>query len=66
MAEVDFDLIRVKVESGDYQISVHATKRLRSRQLAIADLENVILKGEIIERDPMRNLTQSVYSWVRM
>ena len=52
MAEVDFDLIRVKVESGDYQISVHATKRLRSRQLAIADLENVILKGEIIERDP--------------
>jgi hypothetical protein len=52
MAAVDFDIIREKVKTGDYQISVHATKRLRSRQLAIADLENVILDGEIIERDP--------------
>jgi len=52
MAEIDFEIIRQKVKEGNYEISVHATKRLRERQLAIADIENVIIKGEIIERDP--------------
>jgi hypothetical protein len=36
VSKIDFDLIRECVKSGDYQISVHATKRLRNRQLAIA------------------------------
>jgi len=48
----DFERIREKVKSGDYQISVHATKRLRSRQLTVADLEHAVVYGEIIERDP--------------
>ena len=52
MQKVDFDQIREKIKSGDYQISVHATKRLRSRQMTIADLEHAVLYGEIIERDP--------------
>ena len=51
MAEIDFEIIRKKVKEGDYEISVHATKRLRERQLTIADIENAIIKGEIIERD---------------
>ena len=52
MINVDFDIIREKVKAGDYQISVHATQRLRSRQLTIADLEHAIIHGAIIERDP--------------
>lgn len=52
MATVDFDIIREKVKSGDYEISVHALQRLRSRQLTTADMEHAIIHGEIIERDP--------------
>ena len=52
MPTVDFEIIREKVKSGDYEISVHALQRLRSRQLTIADLEHAIIYGEIIERDP--------------
>ena len=48
----DFEIIREKIKSGDYEISVHATKRLRTRQLTIADIEHTIIHGEIIERDP--------------
>jgi hypothetical protein len=51
MSKIDFEIIRKKVKLGDYYISVHATRRLRSRQLTIADLENAIVNGEIIERD---------------
>lgn len=49
--KIDFDRVREKVISGDYIISVHATHRLRHRQLTIADLEHAIIFGEIIERD---------------
>jgi len=52
VSKIDFDLIRERVKSGDYQISVHAAKRLRSRQLAIADLEHAIIYGKIIMRNP--------------
>ena len=52
MPKVDFEIIRDKVKSGDYEISVHATKRLRSRQLTSADLEHAIIHGKIIEHDP--------------
>jgi hypothetical protein len=52
MTKVNFELIREKVKSGDYRISVHGLKRLRSRELTIADLENAIVMGEIIDRDP--------------
>ena len=52
MAALDFNVIREKVRAGDYEISVHATRRLRRRQLTIADLEHAIIYGEIIEHDP--------------
>lgn len=51
MEKTDFEQIRQKVQAGDYQISVHAAKRLRSRHLRVADIENAILHGTIIERD---------------
>jgi hypothetical protein len=52
MDKPDFEKIRDSIKSGDYIISIHASKRLRNRQLTIADLEHAILNGEIIERDP--------------
>jgi hypothetical protein len=51
MEKPDFEKIRDSIKSGNYLISVHASKRLRARQLTIADLEHAILNGEIIERD---------------
>jgi len=52
VAKVDFELIRQKVKDADYEISVHASKRLRQRGLTLADLEHIILTGKIIERSP--------------
>jgi hypothetical protein len=46
MSSIDFEIIKEKVKSGDYEISVHATKRLRKRQLTIADIENIVIHGD--------------------
>lgn len=51
MSTVNFEIIREKVRQGDYFLSVHASKQIRRRQLSIADIESVILYGEIIFRD---------------
>jgi len=52
MAQVDFEVIRTQVQAGDYEISVHAFERMRQRSITMADLENAIIHGDIIERDP--------------
>jgi len=52
MPKIEFENIREKVRAGDYYVSVHATRQLRKRQLTISDIENVILYGKIIVRDP--------------
>ena len=52
MSILDFEIIRQKVGEGDYEISVHASKRLRQRGISMVELEHAILAGEIIERDP--------------
>ena len=52
MPKADFDSIREKVKAKDYKISEHAFKRLKSRQLKIPDLENAIVHGEIVDREP--------------
>jgi hypothetical protein len=51
MPKVDFEEIRSKVQSGDYEISVHAFERMRQRGISLEDVENVIIDGEIIERN---------------
>jgi len=51
MKKVDFETIRAKVKAGDYEISLHASERMRQRGLTFDDLEQVIIYGEIIERD---------------
>jgi len=52
MLKIDFEIIRHKVRDGDYEISVHASKRLRQRKISLVELEHIVLSGEIIERDP--------------
>ncbi len=52
MTKVDFDVIRTQVQAGDYEISVHAFERMRRRGITLDDLENAIIHGDIIERDP--------------
>ncbi len=51
MPKMDFEEIRVKVQRGDYEISVHAFERMRQRGISLEDVENVIIGGTIIERD---------------
>lgn len=52
MKSLDFEIIRSKVRAGEYELSVHATKRLRQRKISLVELEQVIITGEIIEQDP--------------
>ncbi len=55
MVAINFEIIREKVRQGDYYVSVHASKQIRRRQLSIADIEHVIIFGEIIFHDPNAN-----------
>lgn len=43
MAKVNFEVIRAKVRTGDYEISVHAFERMRQRGITLDDLENAIV-----------------------
>ena len=52
MVKVDFEIIREKVQADEYEISVHAFQRMRRRGITLDDLENAIINGDIIERDP--------------
>jgi hypothetical protein len=52
MAKTDFEIIRQRIAESSYEISVHASKRLRQRQISLVELEQVIISGEIIESDP--------------
>ncbi len=51
MPNVNFEIIREKVQAGEYEISVHAMERMRRRGITLDDLENAIINGEIVERD---------------
>ena len=64
MAQVDFEVIRTQVQAGDYEISVHAFERMRQRSITMADLENAIIHGDIIERDPQAKPFPSAFSGV--
>ena len=52
MPTVDFEQIRRQIQAGDYEISFHAFERMRKRGITIDDLEEAMLSGEMIERDP--------------
>ena len=49
---MDIQEIREKVERDEYEISFHAEKERYAENIAILDLENAILNGEILEDYP--------------
>lgn len=50
MAEPTITRIRECIRALNYVVSVHAAEELDDDNLTILDLENIILTGEIIER----------------
>ena len=50
MAEPTITRIRECIRTLNYVISIHAAEELDDDNLTILDLENIILTGEIIER----------------
>ena len=50
MSEPTITRIRECVRSLNYVVSIHATEELDDDDITILDLENIILSGEIIER----------------
>jgi hypothetical protein len=50
MAQPTIARIRECVRSLNYAVSIHAAEELDDDNLTILDLENIILTGEIIER----------------
>jgi hypothetical protein len=42
--------IRELVRALDYVVSLHAAEELQDDNLSIVDLENIILTGEVVER----------------
>ena len=44
--------IKEKVQSGKYDLSIHAHNERQEEQIAIEEVEKVLLKGDIIEKYP--------------
>ena len=50
MAQHTISRIRDCIRSSNYAVSLHASEELDDDNLTIFDLENILLTGEIIER----------------
>ncbi len=53
--------IREKIRSRDYVMTTHADEEMWEDDLAIQDIENVILRGEIVARQKDRYSDQWKY-----
>jgi hypothetical protein len=51
--------LRELVRAGDYVVSHHAADELEDDDLTIFDLENIILTGQILERQRDRNTDET-------
>ena len=49
---MELDEIRVEISTGNYRFSDHAVKRMIRRSIDRIEVEEAILKGEIIEEYP--------------
>ena len=47
---MDIKIIRSKVRSGNYDLSEHAHKERQEEQITIQEIEQTLLKGDIIEK----------------
>ncbi|MGH8576526.1 MAG: DUF4258 domain-containing protein [Gammaproteobacteria bacterium] len=64
MPKLIISQLRDRIRSLDYVVSIHAAEELNDDNLTVLDLENVILTGEIIERQRDRQ-TREVKCVVR-
>lgn len=55
------DRLRDKVRAGEYVVPFHAADQLGDDEISIFDVENVILTGEIIERQRDANTRERKY-----
>jgi len=61
MTQVSIALLRQLIRTLSYAVSTHAADELEDDNLSILDLENVILTGEITERQRDRRTRETKY-----
>ena len=44
------DRLRAKIRAGEYIVPVHAADELDDDEISIFDVENIVLSGQIVER----------------
>lgn len=49
---MDLELIRNKLREGQYYLSEHAHRERQKEQVTVEEIEQTILKGDIIEKYP--------------
>ena len=59
MTQVSIAHLRQLIRTLSYVVSTHAADELEDDNLSILDLENVVLTGEIIERQRDRNTRET-------
>ncbi len=55
MFEAILQHIQAKIRALDYVMTIHADEEMDDDRLSILDIEQVILTGQIVERQPDRN-----------
>lgn len=61
IAQVSIDKLRHLVRTLSYVVSLHAADELEDDHLTILDLENIVLTGQISERQRDRQTRESKY-----
>jgi len=61
MSQVSIDHLRHLIRTLNYVVSTHAADELEDDQLSILDLENVVLTGQIVERQRDRSTREAKY-----
>ena len=61
MTAVTIANLRHLIRTLNYAVSTHAADELEDDSLSILDLENIILTGEIVERQRDRNTRETKY-----
>ncbi len=61
MAQLTINHLRHLIRTLNYVVSTHATEELDDDDISILDLENIILSGQIIERQRDRQTREIKY-----
>jgi hypothetical protein len=61
MAQVSIAHLRQLIRTLNYVVSTHAADELEDDSLSILDLENVVLTGQIVERQRDRSTREAKY-----